>query len=184
MNSRLTKRELDLAAEYEALGDDPERRDAIRRELYNLRWMLNAANDRMFYANGKGRNVCHIDCMRDIDIGKMRSLSDKGISVERMMDEIDRAFESLSETHRKRYDALRKRLARHRAKHAIPTLRLITANGRNRALSIRMLSKANGISIAAAKTKYWADLHTIEIFARYIKPSRIAGSSRNGITPT
>lgn len=161
----LTDKELSLAAEYEALGDNPERRDAIRRELYNLRWMLNAANERMFYAKGKGANVRHIDCMKDIDIGKMRHLSDNGIGLERMMDEVDRTLETLSENRRKRYKALRKRLERNKAKHAVATLRLVTANGSDRALSIRMLALANGISENAAKAKYWADLHTIERFA-------------------
>ena len=161
----LTKRELELAAEYEALGDNPERRDAIRRELYNLRWKLDAANERMYYASGKGREVCHIDCMSDIETGKVRSLSDNGVGVNRMLDEIDLSFESLSENRRKRYNALRKRLERNRAKHTVATLRLITANGSDRARSIRMLALANGISENAAKAKYWADLHTIERFA-------------------
>ena len=49
----LTKRELALAAEYEA-STDPERRDAIRRELYNLRWKLNSENDRKYNTTGKG----------------------------------------------------------------------------------------------------------------------------------
>ena len=159
----LTKRELALAAEYEA-STDPERRDAIRRELYNLRWKLNAAKERMYYAKGKGANVRHIDCMRDIDIGKMRHLSDNGIGIERMMDEVDRTLKSLSENRRKRYEALRKRLERNKAKHAVTTLRLITANGSDRERSIRMLALANGTSLDAAKAKYWADLHTIERF--------------------
>ena len=159
----LTKRELELAAEYEA-STDPERRDAIRRELYNLRWKLNAANERMFYAKGKGAKVCHTDCMRDIDIGKMRHLSDNGIGIERMMDKVDRVLETLAKNRRKRYDALRKRLERNKAKHAVTTLRLITANGSDRERSIRMLALANGISENAAKAKYWADLHTIERF--------------------
>ena len=160
----LTKRELELAAEYEALGDNPERRDAIRRELYNLRWKLNAANERMYYASGKGREVCHIDCMSDIETGKVRSLSDNGISIDRMTDEIDRALESLSENRRKRYNALRKRLERNKAKHAVTTLRLIMTNGCDREISIRMLAMANGTSITTAKAKYWSDLHTIERF--------------------
>ena len=159
----LTKRELALAAEYEA-STDPERRDAIRRELYNLRWKLNAANERMFFAKGKGAKVCHIDCMKDIDIGKMRHLSDIGIGIERMMDKVDRVLETLAKNRRKRYDALRKRLERNKAKHAVTTLRLITANGSDRERSIRMLALANGISENAAKAKYWADLHTIERF--------------------
>ena len=160
----LTKRELELAAEYEALGDNPERRDAIRRELYNLRWKLNAAKERMYYASGKGRGVCHIDCMSDIETGKMRHLSDNGIGLERMMDEVDRTLETLSENRRKRYKALRKRLKRNKAKHAVATLRLITANGSDREKSIRMLALANGTSLDAAKAKYWDDLHTIERF--------------------
>ena len=51
----LTKRELELAAEYEALGDEPERRDAIRKELYNLRWRLNEDSARKYHTTGKGR---------------------------------------------------------------------------------------------------------------------------------
>ena len=160
----LTDKELSLAAEYEALGDNPERRDAIRKELYNLRWRLDAANERMFYAKGKGVKVSHIDCMRDIDIGKMRHLSDNGIGIERMMDEVDGVLKTLSDNRRKRYEALRKRLERNKAKHAVATLRLITANGSDRELSIWMLALANGTSLAAAKAKYWADLHTIERF--------------------
>ena len=132
----LTKRELALAAEYEALGDDPERRDAIRRELYNLRWRLNAANERMFYAKGKGANACHIDCMCDIDIDKMRHLSDNGKGIKRMMNEVDRKLMSLPENRRKRYEALRKRLKRNKAKHTAKTLRLITANGSDRGRSM------------------------------------------------
>ena len=159
----LTKRELELAAEYEA-STDPERRDAIRRELYNLRWKLDAANERMYYAKGKGANVCHIDCMSDIDIDKMRHLSDNGKDIKRMMNEVDRKLKSLPENRRKRYEALRKRLKRNKAKHTAKTLRLITANGSDRGRSIRMLALANGTSLAAAKAKYWADLHTIERF--------------------
>ena len=81
-----------------------------------------------------------------------------------MTDEIDRALESLSENRRKRYNALRKRLERNKAKHAVATLQLITANGSDREKSIRMLALANGTSLDAAKAKYWADLHTIERF--------------------
>lgn len=160
----LTKRELELAAEYETLGDAPERRDSIRRELYNLRWKLDAANERRFYANGKGRSTCHIDCLADIESDKIRNLSDNGISKERMTDDIDRMFEAMSERCRRQCNALRKRLERGRAKHAVATLRLIVANGIDRARSIRMLAKANGMSIAAARTRYWNDLHTIERF--------------------
>lgn len=161
----LTDKELSLAAEYEALGDNPERRDAIRRELHNLRRGLDEANERMFYAKGKGAKVCHIDCMKDIDIGKMRHLSDIGIGIERMMDKVDRVLETLAKNRRKRYDALRKRLERNKAKHAVTTLRLIMTNGCDREISIRMLAVANGTSITTAKAKYWADLHTIERFA-------------------
>ena len=55
LKSELTDKELVLAAEYETLGDDPARRDAIRKELYNLRWKLNSENDRKYNTTGKGR---------------------------------------------------------------------------------------------------------------------------------
>ncbi|MBQ4470989.1 MAG: hypothetical protein II946_01545 [Kiritimatiellae bacterium] len=161
----LTKRELELAAEYEALGDEPERRDAIRKELYNLRWKLDDANGRMFNAKGKGRRICRLECLSDIDIGKVKRLSDNGIGVGRMMDEVDRVAESLPENRRKRYEALRKRLERGKAKHTIATLRLIMENGGEREKSIQTLALAKGTNFAAAKAKYWADLHTIERFA-------------------
>ena len=160
----ITNREFALAAEYEALRDAPERRDAIRQELYKLRWRLNEANERMYHASGKGKAICHIDCFTDIETDKATSLSDNGIGIERMMDEIDMALASASDNRRRRYNALRRRLERSKAKHTTTTLRLIVANGRNRTRSIQMLSKANRTSLAAAKAKYWFDLHTIERF--------------------
>ena len=102
--------------------------------------------------------------MSDIDIDKMWHLSDNGKDIKRMMNEVDRKLKSLPENRRKRYEALRKRLKRNKAKHTAKTLRLITANGSDRGRSIRMLALANGTSLAAAKAKYWADLHTIERF--------------------
>ena len=91
----ITNREFALAAEYEALRDAPERRDAIRQELYKLRWRLNEANERMYHASGKGKAICHIDCFTDIETDKATSLSDNGIGIERMMDEIDMALKEL-----------------------------------------------------------------------------------------
>ena len=64
-NDSLTKRELELAKEYEALGDDPERRDAIRRELYNIRWKLDRDASRKYHSTGKGRGNTTMKCRKN-----------------------------------------------------------------------------------------------------------------------
>ena len=124
----LTKRELALAAEYEALGDDPERRDAIRRELYNLRWRLNEDCERKYHTTGKGRRdaaICE-DCQ---------------------------PAATQSPTPRRQANvALPKEL-----EHAMPTLQAIMRNGSDRSRSIRELAAERGSSLAAAKFKYFAD---------------------------
>ena len=124
----LTKRELELAAEYEALGDDPERRDAIRRELYNLRWRLNEDCERKYHTTGKGRYgaaICE-DCQ---------------------------PAATQSPTPRRQANvALPKEL-----EHAMPTLQAIMRNGSDRSRSIRELAAERGSSLAAAKFKYFAD---------------------------
>ena len=124
----LTKRELELAAEYEALGDDPERRDAIRRELYNLRWRLNEDCERKYHTTGKGRRdaaICE-DCQ---------------------------PAATQSPTPRRQANvALPKEL-----EHAMPTLQAIMRNGSDRSRSIRELAAERGSSLAAAKFKYFAD---------------------------
>ena len=124
----LTKRELELAAEYEALGDDPERRDAIRRELYNLRWRLNEDSARKYHTTGKGRydaTICE-DCQ---------------------------PAATQSPTPRRQANvALPKEI-----EHAMPTLQAIMRNGSDRSRSIRELAAERGSSLAAAKFKYFAD---------------------------
>jgi hypothetical protein len=124
----LTKRELALAAEYEALGDDPERRDAIRRELYNLRWRLNEDCERKYHTTGKGRydaTICE-DCQ---------------------------PAATQSPTPRRQANvALPKEI-----EHAMPTLQAIMRNGSDRSRSIRELAAERGSSLAAAKFKYFAD---------------------------
>lgn len=124
----LTKRELELAAEYEALGDDPERRDAIRKELYNLRWRLNEDCARKYHTTGNGRHgaaICE-DCQ---------------------------PAATQSPTPRRQANvALPKEL-----EHAMPTLQAIMRNGSDRSRSIRELAAERGSSLAAAKFKYFAD---------------------------
>ena len=124
----LTKRELELAAEYEALGDDPARRDAIRKELYNLRWKLNSENDRKYHTTGKGRYL--------------------GAICEGGMPAATRPFAP----RRRENVALPKKL-----QHAMPTLRAIMRNGSDRSRSIRELAAERGCSLSAAKFKYFAD---------------------------
>ena len=123
----LTKRELELAAEYEA-STDPERRDAIRRELYNLRWKLNSENDRKFHTTGKGR--------RDTT----------------MCEACRPAATRPSAPRRQANVSLPKKL-----KHAMPTLEAIMRNGSDRARSIRELAAERGIAFTAARKKYFAD---------------------------
>ena len=124
----LTKRELELAAEYEALGDDPARRDAIRRELYNLRWKLDNESARKFHTTGKGR---HFAAMCE---GCLPA-----------------AAPSCAPSRQKKV-ALPKKL-----KHAMPTLEAIMRNESDRALSIRELAAERGITFDAARKKYFAD---------------------------
>ena len=127
----LTKRELELAQEYEA-STDPERRDAIRRELYNLRWKLNSENDRKYNTTGKGRHntaMCE-GCL-------------------------PAAAPSCAPSRQKKV-ALPKKL-----KHATPTLEAIMRNGSDRARSIRELSEERNCSLAAAKFKYFADRNSL-----------------------
>ena len=124
----LTKRELELAAEYEALGDDPERRDAIRKELYNLRWRLNEDCARKYHTTGNGRHGA-------------------------AMCEGCQPAATQSPTPRRQANvALPKEL-----EHAMPTLQAIMRNGSDRSRSIRELAAERGSSLAAAKFKYFAD---------------------------
>ena len=125
----LTKRELALAAEYEALGDDPERRDAIRRELYNLRWKLNSENDRKYNTTGKGR---HFAAM------------------------CEGCQPSATRPVTPRRQAANVMLPRE-LQHAMPTLQAIMRNGSDRSRSIRELAAERGISFTAARKKYFAD---------------------------
>ena len=131
----LTKRELELAAEYEALGDDPERRDAIRRELYNLRWKLNSENDRKYNATGKGRHFAALNG----DAAKRRYGSDSPRWLE---EEAKKLLESPEHAE---------------IKHSLPTLCAIIRNRRNRAESIRDLMRELGCSQGWAEKKYYAD---------------------------
>ena len=124
----LTKRELELAAEYEALGDNPERRDAIRKELYNLRWKLDNDNARKFHTTGKGRRDATI-CEACLPAATRPSAQRRQANV-----------------------VLPKELV-----HAMPTLRAIMRNGSDRSLSIRELAAERGCSPSAAKFKYFAD---------------------------
>ena len=124
----LTKLELELAAEYEALGDDPERRDAIRRELYNLRWKLDNESARKFHTTGKGR---HLTTMCEACLPA--------------------ATPSFAQSRQKQV-ALPKKL-----KHAMPTLKAIMRNGSDMARSIRELAAERGIAFTAARKKYFAD---------------------------
>ena len=132
MSSSLTKRELELAAEYEALGDDPERRDAIRRELYNLRWKLDNESARKFHTTGKGRRDT---TMCEGCIGARPARTSRFLKAKKLPDDI-----------------LPKELA-----HTLPTLRAIFRNCDNRAKSIREMSEQLGCSYKAAEYKYYAD---------------------------
>ena len=123
----LTKRELELAAEYEA-STDPERRDAIRRELYNLRWKLNSENDRVYNSTGKGRHLTTM-CEACLPAATRPSAPRRQANV-----------------------SLPKEL-----QHAMPTLKAIMRNGSDRARSIRELAAERGITFDAARKKYFAD---------------------------
>lgn len=124
----LTKRELELAAEYEALGDDPARRDAIRKELYNLRWKLNEDSARKFHTTGKGRRNATI-CEGSLSAATRPFAPPRQANV-----------------------ALPKEL-----QHAMPTLRAIMRNGSDRSRSIRELAAERGITFTAARKKYFSD---------------------------
>ena len=123
----LTKRELELAAEYEA-STDPERRDAIRKELYNLRWKLNSENDRKYNTTGKGRRDTAM-CEGCLPAATRPSAPRRQANV-----------------------SLPKEL-----QHAMPTLEAIMRNGSDRARSIRELAAERGIAFTAARKKYFAD---------------------------
>ena len=123
----LTKRELELAAEYEA-STDPERRDAIRRELYNLRWKLNSENDRKYNTTGKGRHFTTM-CEACLPAATRPSAPRRQANV-----------------------SLPKEL-----QHAMPTLKAIMRNCSDRARSIRELATERGITFDAARKKYFAD---------------------------
>ena len=127
----LTKRELELAAEYEA-STDPERRDAIRRELYNLRWKLNSENDRKYNTTGKGR---HNTAMCEASTSIPASRTSRFLTAKKLPEDI-----------------LPKKL-----KHAMPTLRAIFRNASDMARSIRELAAERGITFDAARKKYFAD---------------------------
>ncbi len=124
----LTKRELELAAEYGALGDDPARRDAIRRELYNLRRKLDEDSARKYHTTGKGR--------------RNTTICEGGLPA------ATRPFAP----RRQANVVLPKEL-----QHAMPTLRAIMRNRSDRSLSIRELAAERGCSLSAAKFKYFAD---------------------------
>ena len=127
----LTKRELELAAEYEA-STDPERRDAIRRELYNLRWKLNSENDRKYNTTGKGR---HFTTMCEASTSIPASRTSRFLTTKKLPEDI-----------------LPKSL-----EHTMPTLRAIFRNCSDRATSIRELATERGITFDAARKKYFAD---------------------------
>ena len=130
----LTKRELELAAEYEA-STDPERRDAIRRELYNLRWKLNSENDRVYNSTGKGRHFAALNG----DAAQRRYGSDTSRWLE---EKAKKLLESPEHAE---------------IKHTLPTLCAIIRNRRNREESIRELMRELNCSFGWAEKKYYAD---------------------------
>ncbi len=124
----LTKRELELAAEYEALGDEPERRDAIRKELYNLRWKLNEDSARKYHTTGKGRyNTTMCERCQPSATSPFAPRRQANVSLPKELE------------------------------HAMPTLQAIMRNGSDRSRSIRELAAERGITFAAARKKYFAD---------------------------
>ena len=131
LKSELTDKELVLAQEYEA-STDPKRRDAIRRELYNLRWKLNSENDRKFHTTGKGRRDTSM-CEANTSIPASRT--SRFLTAKKLPEDI-----------------LPKKL-----KHAMPTLEAIMRNGSDMARSIRELAAERGITFNAARKKYFAD---------------------------
>ena len=134
LKSELTDKELVLAQEYEA-STDPERRDAIRRELYNLRWRLNSENDRKYNTTGKGRHFAALNG----DAAQRRCGSDTSRWLE---EEAKKLLESPEHAE---------------IKHTLPTLCAIIRNRRNRAEAIRELMRQLGCSYGWAEKKYYAD---------------------------
>lgn len=132
----LTDKELSLAAEYEALDDNPERRDAIRRELYNLRWKLDSEASRKYHSTGKGRRDTTM-CEAKASIPASRT--SRFLTAKKLPEDI-----------------LPKKLA-----HAMPTLRAIFRNVSDRARSIRELAAERNCSLTAAKFKYFADRNSL-----------------------
>ena len=128
----LTKRELELAAEYEALGDNPERSDAIRKELYNLRWKLDNESARKFHTTGKGRRDTS---MCEGNTSMPASRTSRFLTAKKLPEDIPP--ESL--------------------KHTKPTLQAIFRNCSDRATSIRELAEELDCSYKAAEYKYYAD---------------------------
>ena len=142
----LTDKELSLAAEYEALGDNPERRDAIRRELYNLRWKLDNESARKFHTTGKGRRDT---TMCEASTSMPASRTSRFLTAKKLPEDI-----------------LPKKLA-----HAMPTLRAIFRNVSDRARSIRELAEELGCSWKAAEYKYYADRkNLLTYFLTRIRP--------------
>ena len=131
----LTNRELELAAEYEALGDDPERRDAIREELYNLRRRLDDANNRVYNSSGKGQHFAALN-------GEAAQKRSGGDSSRWLEEEAKKLLESPEHAE---------------IRHTLPTLCAIIRNRRNRAESIRELMRELNCSFGWAEKKYYAD---------------------------
>ena len=134
----LTGRELELAVEYEALGDDPGRRDSIRRKLYELRRSLND-DDRRFNTTGKGRRFTTLceECQGTYDDGLFcfDDPTDDEIVAPVLRDLEENA-------------AMR---------HTVPTMEAILRNVSDRARSISELAAERNCSLNAAKFKYFAD---------------------------
>ena len=131
----LTDKELSLAAEYEALGDDPERRDAIRRELYNIRWKLDSEASRKYHSTGKGRRDAALN--RDAVQMQTRHTSTKWLE--------EKAIALLNSPG---YEDVR---------HTLPTLLAIIRNRSKRTFSIEELMQKNNCSFSWAEKKYYAD---------------------------
>ena len=134
LKSELTDKELVLAQEYEA-STDPKRRDAIRRELYNLLWKLNAANNRVYNSIGKGRHFAALNG----DASQRRSGSGTSRWLE---EEAKKLLESPEHAE---------------IKHTLPTLCAIIRNRSNIAESIRDLMQERNCSYGWAEKKYYAD---------------------------
>ena len=132
LKSELTDKEMLLAQEYDALGDDPARRDAIREALHNLRWRLNEDSARKYHTTGKGRRDTSM-CEGNTSIPASRT--SRFLTAKKLPEDI-----------------LPKKLA-----HAMPTLRAIFRNVSDRARSIRELAEELGCSWKAAEYKYYAD---------------------------